>query len=380
MYRNIMGNDALALGLVAASVRSKLPIFYGSYPITPASAVLHALSKYKNFGVVTFQAEDEIAAIGSVIGAAFGGSLAVTGSSGPGIALKGEAMGLALMVELPMVIVNVQRAGPSTGMPTKTEQSDLLQAFYGRNGDGPLPIIAAQSPSDCFTCAYEAARIALKYMVPVILLTDGYIANGAEPWKLPESEDSLPEIPVKFRTDPEGFHAYARDDATLARDWVRPGTPGLEHRVGGLEKDSLTGNVSYDAVNHQRMTDLRAEKVARIVNDIPDLEPFGESKGKLLVVGWGGTYGSIHSSVKRCQADGLSVTQIHLRHINPFPANLGELLGNFEHVLIPELNAGQLSMLIRSQFMCDAVGLNKVEGQPFKTREIIEKITELHNK
>jgi len=377
-YRNIMGNDAVALGLVAASVRADLPIFYGSYPITPASQVLHALSKYKNFGVITFQAEDEIAAIGSAIGAAFGGKLAVTGSSGPGIALKGEAMGLALIVELPMVIINVQRAGPSTGMPTKTEQSDLLQAFYGRNGDGPLPIIAARSPADCFQCAFEAARIALKYMVPVLLLTDGYIANGAEPWKLPDSTDDLPEIPVKFRTDPEGFQPYARDDTTLAREWVRPGTPGLEHRVGGLEKDSLTGNVSYDPANHQRMTDLRAEKVARVVNDIPDLVPFGEAKGKVLVIGWGGTYGSIHSAVKRCQADGISVSQIHLRHLNPFAANLGEIIGNFEKVLIPELNAGQLSILIRDKFLCDAVGFNKVEGQPFKTREIMDKILEMH--
>ena len=377
-YRAIMGNDAVALGLVAASVRSKLPIFYGSYPITPASQVLHALSKYKNFGVMTFQAEDEIAAIGSAIGAAFGGQLAITGSSGPGIALKGEAMGLALMVELPMVILNVQRAGPSTGMPTKTEQSDLLQAFYGRNGDGPMPIIAAQSPADCFHAAFEAAHIALKYMVPVILLTDGYIANGAEPWKLPGSLDDLPEIPVNFRTDPEGFHAYARNDATLARDWVRPGTPGLEHRVGGLEKDSLTGNVSYDPANHQRMTDLRAEKVARVVNDIPDLVPFGEEKGKVLVIGWGGTYGSIHSAVKRCQAQGLSVSQIHLRHLNPFPANLGELIGSFDKVLIPELNAGQLSVLIRARYLCDAQGLNKVEGQPFKTHELMNAIRELH--
>ncbi|MHC4952362.1 MAG: 2-oxoacid:acceptor oxidoreductase subunit alpha [Planctomycetota bacterium] len=378
-YRNIMGNDATALGLVAASVRSKLPLFYGSYPITPASQVLHSLSKYKNFGVMTFQAEDEIAAMTSTIGAAFGGRLAVTGSSGPGIALKAEAMGLALMVELPMVIVNVQRAGPSTGMPTKTEQSDLLQAMYCRNGDGPIPIIAAQSPSDCFHCAFEAARIALKYMVPVLLLTDGYIANGAEPWKLPEELEDLPEIPVEFRTNPEGFEPYARDDATLARRWVKPGTPALEHRVGGLEKDSLTGNVSYDPANHQRMTDLRAEKVARVVNDIPALEPFGEAKGKVLVVGWGGTYGAIHSAVKRCQAEGLSVSQVHLRHLNPFPGNFGELLNSFDCVLVPELNAGQLLMLLRAKYLVDAVGYNKVEGQPFKTRDLVEKIQEIHN-
>jgi len=378
MYRNIMGNDATALGLVAASVKSGLPIFYGSYPITPASQVLHALSKYKNFGVMTFQAEDEIAAVTSTIGAAFGGKLAVTGSSGPGIALKGEAMGLALMVELPMVIINVQRAGPSTGMPTKTEQSDLLQAFYGRNGDGPMPILAAQSPADCFDIAFEAARIALKYMVPVLILTDGYIANGAEPWKLPASLEDLADIPVQFRTDPEGYEPYARNDATLARDWVKPGTAGLEHRIGGLEKDSLTGNISYDPANHQRMTDLRAEKVARVVQDIPDLVPFGEAKGKLLVIGWGGTYGSIHSAVKTCQGEGLSVSQIHLRHLNPFPGNLGEVMGNFDHVLVPELNTGQLSLLLRGKFLVDCIGYNKVEGQPFKTRELKDKIREIH--
>ena len=379
-YRNIMGNDATALGLVAASVQSKLPLFYGSYPITPASAVLHALSKYKNFGVMTFQAEDEIAAVTSAIGASFGGRLAVTGSSGPGIALKAEALGLATMVELPLVVVNVQRAGPSTGMPTKTEQSDLLQALYCRNGDAPMPIIAAQSPSDCFAAAFEAAHVALKYMVPVMLLSDGYLANGAEPWKLPESLSDIPEIPVSFRTDPDNFEPYARRDDTLARDWVTPGTPGLEHRVGGLEKDSLTGNVSYDPDNHQKMTDLRAAKVARVVHDVEDVRCFGESKGKVLVVGWGGTYGSIHSAVKRCQAKGLSVSQIHLRWINPFPKNLGDVLGNFERVLVPELNTGQLSMLLRAKYLVDAVGYNKVQGHPFKTGELMEQIEELHGK
>ncbi|MHC4410194.1 MAG: 2-oxoacid:acceptor oxidoreductase subunit alpha, partial [Planctomycetota bacterium] len=367
------------LGLVAASVKSGLPVFYGSYPITPASAVLEALAKYKRFGVMTFQAEDEIAAVTSTIGAAFGGRLAVTGSSGPGIALKAEALGLATMVELPMVIVNVQRAGPSTGLPTKTEQSDLLQAMYCRNGDAPMPIIVAQSPSDCFDCAFEAARIAVKYMVPVLLLSDGYLANGAEPWKLPEQIEDLAEIPVSFRTDPENYLPYARDDATLARDWVTPGTPGLEHRVGGLEKDSLTGNVSYDPENHQKMTDLRAAKVARVVNDVADVEPFGKAKGKVLVLGWGGTYGSIHSAVKRCQADGLSVSQVHLRWINPFPANLGEVMGNFDRVLVPELNTGQLSVLLRDKYLIDTHGFNKVSGQPFKTRELIEKIRELHD-
>jgi len=378
-YRNIKGNDAIALGLVAASVRSGLPIFYGSYPITPASAVLESLAKYKRFGVMTFQAEDEIAAVTSSIGAAFGGRLAVTGSSGPGIALKAEALGLATMVELPLVVVNVQRAGPSTGMPTKTEQADLLQAMYCRNGDAPMPILAARSPSDCFACAFEAARIAIKYMVPVMLLSDGYLANGAEPWRLPEKLEELPGIDVTFRTDPEGYEAYARNDATLARAWVTPGTPGLEHRVGGLEKDSLTGNVSYDPENHQKMTDLRAAKVARVVNDVEDVAIFGESKGKVLVVGWGGTYGSIHSAVKRCQSDGMSVSQIHLRWINPFPKNLEHVLRSFDHVLVPELNTGQLRLLLRDRFLVDARGYNKVQGQPFKTHELIEKIRELHD-
>ncbi|MHC4451437.1 MAG: 2-oxoacid:acceptor oxidoreductase subunit alpha, partial [Planctomycetota bacterium] len=371
-YRNIKGNEAIALGLVAASVKSGLPVFYGSYPITPASAVLEALAKYKRFGVMTFQAEDEIAAVTSTIGAAFGGRLAVTGSSGPGIALKAEALGLATMVELPMVIVNVQRAGPSTGLPTKTEQSDLMQAMYCRNGDAPMPILAAQSPSDCFDCAFEAARIAVKYMVPVLLLSDGYLANGAEPWKLPEQIEDLAEIPVSFRTEPENYLPYARDDETLARDWVTPGTPGLEHRVGGLEKDALTGNVSYDPENHQKMTDLRAAKVARVGNDVADVEPFGKAKGKVLVLGWGGTYGSIHSAVKSCQAAGLSVSQVHLRWINPFPANLGEVMGNFDRVLVPELNTGQLSVLLRDKYLIDTHGFNKVYGQPFKTRELIE--------
>jgi 2-oxoglutarate ferredoxin oxidoreductase subunit alpha len=328
---------------------------------------------------MTFQAEDEIAAVTSSIGAAFGGRLAVTGSSGPGIALKAEALGLATMVELPLVVVNVQRAGPSTGMPTKTEQADLLQAMYCRNGDAPMPILAARSPSDCFECAFEAARIAIKYMVPVMLLSDGYLANGAEPWLLPESLDQLPEIDVEFRTDPEGFEAYARDDATLARAWVTPGTAGLEHRIGGLEKDSLTGNVSYDPENHQKMTDLRAAKVARVVNDVEDAEIFGEEKGKVLVLGWGGTYGSIHSAVKRCQAEGLSVSQVHLRWINPFPKNLEEILGNFDTVLVPELNTGQLRLLLRDRYLVDARGCNKVQGQPFKTHELIDRIRELHD-
>ena len=377
-YRNISGNEALALGLVAASVRGKIPIFYGSYPITPASAILHALAKYKNFDVVTFQAEDEIAAVTSAIGASFGGKLGVTGSSGPGIALKGEALGLAVMVELPLVMINVQRAGPSTGMPTKTEQADLLQAMFGRNGEAPLPVLAPQSPSDCFEIAFEAVRIALKYMVPVLVLSDGYLANGAEPWRLPVSMDELPEVSVSHRTgDPDGFQPYARDAVTLARPWVKPGTPGLEHRIGGLEKQDGTGNVYYDPANHQLMTSLRAEKVARVVADVPDLEVAGPERGKLLVVGWGGTHGAIHVAVKRAQAQGISVAQAHIRHLNPFPANLGDVLRNYEKVLVPELNMGQLRMLLRARYLVDAVGLNKVEGQPFKVREILARIEEM---
>ncbi len=377
LYKSIQGNEALALGLVAASVKSGLPIFYGSYPITPASPVLEALAQYKNFGVMTFQAEDEIAAVTSAIGASFGGRMGITASSGPGIALKGEAMGLAVMVELPLVIINVQRAGPSTGMPTKTEQSDLLQAMFGRNGDAPIPILAARSPSDCFEIGFEAVRIAIKYVVPVLVLSDGYLANGAEPWKLPEKFEDLPDIPVHFHTDPKGFEPYRRDAVTLARAWVKPGTPGLEHRIGGLEKDRLTGNVSYDTANHQHMTDVRAEKVARIVADVPDLEVFGDESGDVLVVGWGGTYGAIHSAVRRCRSDGVSASQIHLRHLNPFPANLGEILGRFKKVLVPELNTGQLILLLRARFLVDAIGLNKVEGQPFKVREIMSRIQEL---
>jgi len=376
-YKNVNGNDALALGLVAASVRAGLPIFYGSYPITPASNILHALARYKQFGVITFQAEDEIAAVTSAIGASFGGSLGVTASSGPGIALKGEALGLAVMVELPLVVINVQRAGPSTGMPTKTEQADLMQAVFGRNGEAPMAVLAAATPADCFAMAFEAARIAIKYMCPVMLLSDGYLGNGAEPWKMPMSLEDLPPVGVEFRTDPEGFQAYARNPETLARPWVRPGTPGLEHRIGGLEKADGTGNVSYDPKNHQKMTDLRQAKVDRIVQDIPDLEPFGEPEGDLLVLGWGGTYGAIHSAVKRARAEGLKVTQVHLRHLNPFPRNLEKLLRSFGKVLVPELNMGQLRMLLRARFLVDAQGLNKVEGQPFKVREILTRIQEM---
>jgi 2-oxoglutarate ferredoxin oxidoreductase subunit alpha len=378
LYKNVNGNEAIALGLVAASVKADVPIFYGSYPITPASAILHALARHKNFGVVTFQAEDEIAAIGSAIGASFGGALGVTGTSGPGIALKGEALGLAVMVELPLVVVNVQRAGPSTGMPTKTEQADLVQACYGRNGEAPMPIFAPSSPSDCFEVAFEAARIAIKYMVPVMILSDGYIANGAEPWRMPRAIEDLPEVPVTFyEGGPEGFEPFGRDEQTLARPWVRPGTPELEHRIGGLEKADKTGNVSYDSANHQLMTDLRQEKVDRVASEFPAQEVFGDESGDLLVIGWGGTYGAIHSAVQRARNEGIAVSQVHLRHLNPFPRDLGDILGRFKKVLVPELNMGQLSMMLRARYLVDAIGLNKVEGQPFKVREIVARIREL---
>jgi 2-oxoglutarate ferredoxin oxidoreductase subunit alpha len=376
VYRNIMGNSALSIGMVAASRRSGLPLFLGSYPITPASDILHELARYKTFGVSTYQAEDEIAAVAASIGAAFGGALALTTTSGPGLALKSEAINLAVMTELPLVIVNVQRGGPSTGLPTLTEQSDLLQAMFGRNGESPLPVIAASSPSDCFDVAIEASRIAVKYMVPVLLLSDGYIANGSEPWRLPKIED-LPDLRTDFRTEAEGFEPYMRDEDTLARPWAIPGTPGLEHRIGGLEKENITGNVSYDAGNHQLMTDLRAEKVARIANDIPPLEIEGDPQGKLLVLGWGSTKGAITGGVRAAREEGLAVSFAHLRYINPFPSNLAEVLAGFERVLIPEMNMGQLSMLIRSRFLIDAISMNKVQGKPFFRTEIYAKVREL---
>jgi len=376
-YRNVSGNQAIALGLVAASKRSGLTLFQGSYPITPASDILHELSKYKNFGVVTFQAEDEIAAIGAAIGAAFAGALAVTTTSGPGVALKTEAIGLAAMVELPLVICNIQRGGPSTGLPTKTEQSDLFQALFGRNSEAPVPVLAAATPGDCFAMAYEAARIAIKYMTPVFLLSDGYLANGAEPWRLP-SVAALPEIPVNFRTDPEGFQPYARDPETLARPWAIPGTPRLEHRIGGLEKQDITGNVSYDPLNHEQMVRLRAEKVARIVADVPDVEVQGDAKGgDLLVVGWGSTYGAIHGAVERARAKGASVSHIHLRYLNPMPKNLGDVLRRFGQVLVPEMNMGQLSFVLRGRYLIDAQGLNKIQGRPFTEAEIAARIDAL---
>jgi 2-oxoglutarate ferredoxin oxidoreductase subunit alpha len=376
-YRNISGNEALAIGLVTAASRAGLPLFYGSYPITPASDILQHLAGYKNFDVTTFQAEDEIAAVGAAIGASFGGAIGITGSSGPGIALKGEAIGLAVMVELPLVVVNVQRAGPSTGMPTKTEQADLLQAVVGRNGECPVVVLAASTPSNCFEMAFESVRIATKYMVPVILLSDGYLANGAEPWRLPESANKLPEIRLAFHTDPKDFKPYRRDETTLARPWVKPGTPGLEHRIGGIEKEDGTGNISYDPANHQKMISLRQEKVQRVVAEVPDLKVFGPDKGKLLVIGWGSTFGAIHSAVRLAQTDGMKVAQVHLHHLNPFPANLGDILARYDKVLCPEMNMGQLKLLLRARYLVDVQGLNKVEGQPFRVREVLTRIQEM---
>lgn len=375
-YRNITGNSALALGLIAAAKKSNLELYLGAYPITPASDVLHELSQYKNYNVKTFQAEDEIAAITAAIGASYGGSLAVTATSGPGMALKMEAVGLAVMMELPLVIANIQRGGPSTGLPTKTEQADLFQAIFGRNSEAPVCVLAAATPSDCFTMAYEASRLAIKYMTPVILLSDGYIANGSEPWLFPKAKD-LDEIPIKFHTDTENFMPYSRNEKTLARPWAIPGTPGLEHRIGGLEKQDLTGNINYEPENHQKMVNYRAEKIERIVDDVPDLEVSGENEGELLIVGWGSSYGAITSAVERSRAKGKPVSQVHLRHLNPFPKNLGEILYNFKKVLVPELNKGQLVSILRSKYLVPAMGYNKVQGLPFKADEIENKIDEL---
>ncbi len=384
-YRAIRGNEALALGLVAAAAKSGLDLFYGTYPITPASDLLHALSRYKNYGVKTVQAEDEIAAIGSAIGASFGGALGVTATSGPGMALKGEFLGLATMVELPLVVIDVQRAGPSTGMPTKTEQSDLLMAIYGRNGDAPTPVLAPKTPGECFLAAYHAARIALTYMTPVIVLSDGYLGNGSEPWRLPDA-DALPPIDVAFaeaasaaRTEEGQFLPYVRDEATLARGWARPGTAGLEHRIGGLEKDARTGGVSYDPQNHQRMTETRAEKVARIAEAFPPIEIEGDDAGDVLVVGWGSTYGAIKKAVGNARQHGLRVGHAHLRWLNPFPRGLEEALGRYRHVLVPELNAGQLVHLLRDRFLIPAEGLSKVQGLPFAAREVEAAILALAN-
>ncbi len=376
-YRNVMGNNATVLGLLAASEKSGIDLYYAGYPITPASDILHGLAARQDFGVKTYQAEDEIAAICCCLGAAYTGSLAITASSGPGIALKGEALGLGIMTELPIVIINVQRGGPSTGLPTKTEQSDLLQAMYGRNGEAPLAIVAASSPSDCFNAAFEACRIALEHMIPVMLLTDGYIANGSEPWNVPNIE-KLPKINNNLVTkSDENFLPYKRDKKTMARPWAIPGLAGLEHRVGGLEKEDNTGNVSYDSENHQHMTNVRQAKVDAIAESIPLIETFGDNNGSLLLVSWGGTYGSVRSAVVHARANNLSVSHIHIRHINPFPKNLGEVLLKFENILIPELNAGQLSIILRNKYLVDSIGLNKVEGKPFTTEEIYNKILEI---
>lgn len=377
-YRNIMGNQATAMGLIAAGQKSGLDVFLGSYPITPASDILHELSKYKHFGVSTYQAEDEIAAICAVIGASFGGKLAVTTSSGPGIALKGEAMGLGIMLELPMLIINVQRGGPSTGLPTKTEQSDLFQAMYGRNGEAPMPVIAAKSPADCFETVFEACRIAIEFMTPVMFLSDGYIANGSEPWRFPQSAD-LKSFKGNFITEKNGdkFLPYKRDEK-LARPWAIPGTAGLEHRIGGIEKQHETGNISYDPENHEFMVRMREAKVAKVADHIPaQTLDNGNEKGKLLVVGWGSTYGAIKAAVKDARAKGLDVSHAHIRHINPFPKNLGEMLYAFDKVLVPEMNTGQLNSILRDKFMIPSIGLNKIKGLPFSTAEILEKIEEL---
>jgi 2-oxoglutarate ferredoxin oxidoreductase subunit alpha len=376
-YRSIMGNQALAYGFIAASQKSGLPLFLGSYPITPASDILHELSRHKSFGVRTFQAEDEIAAITSAIGASYGGSLAITTTSGPGMALKAEAMGLAMMMEVPLVIVDVQRGGPSTGLPTKTEQSDLLQAYYGRNGEAPMPVISTSTPSDCFEVAYEACRIAVQHMIPVILLSDGYIANGAEPWRFPQSA-GLAEIKVNFKKGldegEEKLLPYKRDDK-LSRPWAIPGTPGLEHRIGGLEKQDVTGNVSYDPDNHQHMVNLRQARVDKIADHIPEQTlDSGPAKGKVLVVGWGSTYGSIKTACAELQAEGKEVSHAHIRHLRPFPRNLGDMLRNFEHVLVPEINNGQLVRILRDLYFVDAIPYNKVMGIPITKTELVERL------
>jgi 2-oxoglutarate ferredoxin oxidoreductase subunit alpha len=379
-YRGIKGNQALAFGLIAAAQKSGLQLFLGTYPITPASDILHELSRHKNFGVKTFQAEDEIAAISSAIGASYGGSLGVTATSGPGMALKSEAMGLAMMLEIPLLVCDIQRGGPSTGLPTKTEQSDLLQAYYGRNGESPIPIVAASTPSDCFNAVYESVRIAIQHMTPVIFLSDGYIANGSEPWKYPESKD-LPAIEVNFKKElaenEETFQPYLRDE-NLVRAWAVPGFADLEHRVGGLEKQNITGNVSYDPDNHQLMVKIRQEKVDLIANDIPEQKiDNGAENGKVLVLGWGSTYGAIKSAVAELVAEGESVSHIHLRYVRPFPKNLGQLIKNFEKVLVPELNNGQLVKIIRDQFLVDAKGFNKIKGIPFTKAELVDEIKKM---
>jgi 2-oxoglutarate ferredoxin oxidoreductase subunit alpha len=375
-YRNLSGNQALALGFVTAARKSGLRLFLGSYPITPASDILHELSQYKNFDVLTFQAEDEIAAITSSIGASYAGALALTTTSGPGMALKTEALGLAVMTELPLVICDIQRGGPSTGLPTKTEQADLLQAMFGRNSEAPIPVLAPSTPGDCFWIAVEACRIALKYMVPVIILSDGYLANGAEPWRIPKEEE-IPEIPVKFATDPEGFMPYKRNPETLARPWAVPGTKGLEHRIGGLEKQDVSGNINYEPLNHENMVRIRAAKIDAIVQDIPNVLPAGDPEGDLLIVSWGSTYGAITQSVKSQRAKGRKIGHLHLRNLNPLPANVGDVLKRYRKVLVAELNMGQLRWMLRAKYLVDAAGLNKIQGRPFKQAELDQKIEEM---
>jgi 2-oxoglutarate/2-oxoacid ferredoxin oxidoreductase subunit alpha len=375
-YRNISGNAALALGFVAASQQAGVKLFLGSYPITPASDILHELSMYKDFGVTTFQAEDEIAAITSAIGAAYAGALGITTTSGPGMALKTEALGLAVAVELPLVVCDIQRGGPSTGLPTKTEQADLLQALYGRNSEAPVPVLAPSTPGDCFWIALEASRIAIKYMVPVIILSDGYLANGAEPWKIPNVED-LPKIEVKYATDPVGFQPYKRNPDTLARPWAIPGTPGLEHRIGGIEKQDVTGNINYEPLNHEHMVRTRAEKVAGIAQDIPEIVPEGDKSGDLLIVAWGSTNGPITAAMNAQREKGRKIGHVHLRHLNPFPGNLGEVMKRYKKILVPEMNMGQLVMVLRAKYLVDAQSYGKIQGKPFKQSEIEDKIEEL---
>jgi 2-oxoglutarate ferredoxin oxidoreductase subunit alpha len=377
-YRNITGNQAVALGLVVASRKANIPLFLGSYPITPASEILQAISGYKKYGVKHLQAEDEIAGITSAIGAAFGGSLAATTTSGPGLSLKTEAIGLAIITELPLVIVNVQRGGPSTGLPTKPEQGDLFLAMYGRHGEAPLPVLAAASASDCFTMTIEASRIALKYMTPVILLTDGYIGQATEPWKIPDMKE-LPDLTPEFAKDPESFAPYKRDPETLKRPWAVPGVQGLEHRVGGLEKQDITGQVNQDPLNHQRMVELRKEKIERIANDIPLAEVIGEKEGDILMLSWGSTYGAAKTAFDKLRDKGHKLSFVHLKYIHPFPKNLGEIIFNFKRIFIPEMNMGQLKTIIQSTFIVPVIGLNKVQGKPFKAVEIEEKMLELLN-
>jgi 2-oxoglutarate ferredoxin oxidoreductase subunit alpha len=376
LYRNMSGNQALALGFITASQKSGLKLFQGSYPITPASDILHELSQYKDFGVITFQAEDEIAAITSAIGAAYAGALAITTTSGPGMALKTEALGLAVAVEIPLVICDIQRGGPSTGLPTKTEQADLLQALFGRNSEAPIPVIAPATPSDCFWAAVEASRIAVKYMVPVIILSDGYLANGAEPWRIPDL-DSIPDFKVTFATDPVDFKPYRRNPDTLARPWAVPGTPGLEHRIGGLEKQDVTGNINYEPLNHENMVRIRAAKVEAVAQDIPDVVPAGDPDGDLLIVAWGSTHGAITAAVNAQRELGHRIGHVHLRYLNPLPTNLGEVLKRYKTVLVPELNMGQLLWLLRAKYLVNAIGLNKIQGRPFKQSELEQKIAEL---